>query len=114
MKTMRLVIGIICVVLTLVIMFQSCVAGLGNALSDSGEMSGSAGIVLSIVLLISGIIGIAGRKSNGATITAAVFFILGLLISQTSIGSFTDLKIWSYMSIIFGVLFIISFPSREG
>ena len=37
MKTAKLVIGIISMVLFVLVAFQSCAAGLGNALADNGE-----------------------------------------------------------------------------
>lgn len=75
MKTLRMVIGIICCVLFFIVIFQSCAAGVSNSLSDSGETSGTSGMFVAIFMLIAGILGIAGRKSNGATITAAIFFL---------------------------------------
>ncbi|MDD7316939.1 MAG: hypothetical protein PUG55_05895, partial [Bacillales bacterium] len=65
MKIMRMVCGIICCCLFLVIVFQSCAAGIGNALADSGEVSGSAGFITAVLMLVAGIISIAGRKSKG-------------------------------------------------
>lgn len=65
--TMRLIIGIISIVLCLIILIQSCAAGIGNAIADNGEAGGTGGLILSIFMLISGIIAIAARKSKGGT-----------------------------------------------
>ena len=46
MKTAKLVIGIISMVLFVLVAFQSCAAGLGNALADNGEVSGTSGMLL--------------------------------------------------------------------
>ena len=46
MKTSRLVIGILSIVLFLIISLQSCAVGIGNTLQDNGEVSGSAGVCL--------------------------------------------------------------------
>jgi len=108
MKTLRMIVGIICCALFFAIMFQSCAAGLGNSLSESGETSGTSGFFVAILMLISGIIGIAGRKSNGATITAAVFFLIAGLLGTTGAGSYSDLKVWGFLCYIFCALFIIS------
>lgn len=40
MKTTKLIIGIISIVLFIIVMFQSCLAGLVEAIEDSGESSG--------------------------------------------------------------------------
>lgn len=107
MKTMRLVIGIICCVLFVLIAFQSCVVGLGNSITDSGEVSGTAGALLAIFMLIAGILGIAGRNQKWAIIVAICSFFLGSIIGFSSSGSYTDLGVWSSISLIFGIVFII-------
>ena len=54
MKTAKLVIGIISMVLFVLVAFQSCAAGLGNALADNGEVSGTSGMLLAFCMLIAG------------------------------------------------------------
>ena len=109
MKVLRMVVGIICCVLFAVIMLQSCAVGLGNTFDGSGETSGSVGFLLGIFMLVGGIIGIAGRKSMGATITATVFFLIASIFGISSKGSsFSDLEIYGYLNLIFAGLFIIS------
>ena len=107
-KTTRLVIGIISMVLFVLIALQSCVAGVGNTLEQAGETSGSSGLFLAVFMLIAGIVGVAARKSKGGTITSACFYIVGGLIGIANVGSYADLKIWSILSIIFGIIFIIT------
>ena len=55
-------------VLFALISFQSCAAGLGNALSDSGEVSGSAGMLLAFCMLIAGIVGVATRSKKAVAL----------------------------------------------
>lgn len=108
-KGAKTTIGIISIILFVIISFQSCAAGLGNALSESGETSGSFGFLLSIFMLVAGILTVVNRnKSNKSSfIVPACFYILGGLFAKIEIGSFTDLGLWSSLSIIFGVLLII-------
>lgn len=108
MKTSRLVIGIISCVLFVLVAFQSCAAGLGNALEDNGESSGSAGFVLALCLLVAGIVGICCRRLKAGTIVAGCFYAFGGLIGITNVGSFADLMIWSVLSFIFAAVFIIT------
>ena len=108
MKTAKLVIGIISIVLFFLIMFQSCAAGIGNALAENGEVSGTAGSFLAFCMLIAGIVGVAGRNSKGATYTAGGFYLLGGIIGISNVGSFADLMIWSVLSFIFAAVFILS------
>lgn len=108
MKTSRLVIGIISIVLFVLITFQSCAAGIGNALEDNGEVSGSAGFMLAVCMLIAGIVGICCRKLKTGTIVAGAFYAFGGLVGIANVGSYSDLQIWSILSFIFAAVFIVT------
>ena len=41
MKTFKLVAGIVCIILSVLIMFQSCAVGVGNTIFETNETSGS-------------------------------------------------------------------------
>ncbi len=103
---MKKVIGVISIVLFLIVSLQSCVAGLGNALSNNGEVSGSAGILLSFFMLIAGILILISKTSKGITITSIVFYVLGGIVGLSNVGSYSDLKIWSTLNLIFAALLI--------
>lgn len=45
-------------------MFQSCSAGLANTIAANKEMSGSAGLLVSLVMLPGGIVSLATRNSK--------------------------------------------------
>lgn len=64
MKTSKLVVGIISIVLCFLVGLQSCAAGLGNALENNGEIGGTAGLILAISLLIAGIVAICTRNGG--------------------------------------------------
>lgn len=104
----RLAIGIISIVLFVIICFQSCAAGISNTLEDNGELGGSAGFILSVCMLVSGIVGIVTRNSTsrtGAVITA-VFYLVGALLAFANAGSYSDLIIWSVLAVIFAIVYI--------
>ena len=109
MKTAILVIGIISIVLFAFVSFQSCAAGLGNAIADNGETSGSSGLLIAFCFLIAGIVGIATRnKKKGGAITAGCFYALGGVVGiATSSSLYGDLKVWAVLSLIFAVVFIL-------
>lgn len=107
MKTTKLVIGIISMVLFVLISLQSCVAGLGNALSENGEVSGTAGLMVAFSMLIAGIVGVATRKGFAGGIVAGCFYALGGIIGIANYGSYGDLMIWSILSFIFALVFVI-------
>lgn len=106
MKTTRLILGIISMVLVLIIIFQSCAAGIGNIMSDSDETSGYAGfVVLAICFLIAGIVGVATHKRGMAgAIISIIFYTIGGLVGISLYGSFADLQIWSVLSFFFALI----------
>lgn len=110
MKVAKLVSGIISIVLCPLILFQSCAAGVGNALAENGEVSGSAGLFVAICLIVAGIVGLATRNSEGkgASIVTAVFYAIGALLGFANAGSYADLNIWAAVCVIFAVLYIIA------
>lgn len=116
MKTWKLVSGILSCVLFVLVSFQSCAAGLSNALQDNGEVSGSAGILLAILMLSGGIVSIAVRKSKKAGGNIAIIVLDGLaaLIGFSNAGSFSDLRIWSGWCILCAALAMVSiFTSKK-
>lgn len=108
MKTTRLIIGIVSIVLFFVIVFQSCAAGIGNTLAENGESSGTAGFLLALCMLIAGIVGISTKKSKGGSITSGCFYALGGIIGIANVGSYADLQVWSVLSFIFAIVFILT------
>lgn len=109
MKTWKLVSGILSIVLFVFVSFQSCAAGLSNTLEANGEVGGSAGIIVSIMLLAGGIVSIVTRRgSRGGNIALIVLFGIGALCGFTMAGSYADLYIWAAWCLICAVLAIVS------
>lgn len=95
-KTWKLVSGILSIILFVFVSFQSCAAGLSNTLQENGEVGGSAGILVAIMLLSGGIVSIATRKGGkGGNIALIVLFGIGALFGFVLAGSYLDLKIWA-------------------
>ena len=115
MKTWKLVSGILSIVLCVLVLFQSCAAGIGNALAENGEVSGSAGVLVAIMLLSAGIVAIATRKSTGkgGNIALIVLNGIGALLGFTMAGSYTDLNIWAAWCLICAVLALVSIISGK-
>jgi len=107
MKTAKLTIGIISMVLFIIIAFQSCAAGLGNALAQNNASDGSAGILLAIFMLVAGIVGVATRNhGRGGALAAAILYLIGGVVGIASIGGiFGDLILWSVVSFAFCLVF---------
>lgn len=110
MKTWKLVSGILSMVLFAVIEFQSCAAGVVNALEDNGGSSGTVGFLCGILMLVGGIVSVASRKSEGKGGNIALIIIFGLtaLIGFAGYGNYSDLIVWSVWAAINAVLAIVA------
>lgn len=110
MKIWKLVSGILSIVLVLFVLFQSCAAGLGNALEANGEVGGSAGVLLAILMLAGGIVSIATRNSvkKGGSIALIVLFGIAALTGFAGAGSYGDLYIWAGWCALCAVLAIVA------
>jgi len=109
MSMWRLVSGIISIVLSAIVLFQSMFAGLGNALSENGEVGGSAGLIVAICLLTGGIVSIVTR--NGGTVASfsmTAIFGLAAVCGFTLAGSYGDLNIWAFWCLICMIMAIVS------
>ena len=109
MKVWKLVSGILSIILFALVAFQSCAAGVSNALEENGESSGSAGLIVAVLLLAGGIVSIATKKSTGKGAGIALIIIFGLaaLIGFAGHGSYGDLVIWSVWCLINAVLALV-------
>lgn len=104
MKTSKLVVGIISIVLSILVALQSCTAGLSNALESNGEVSGTAGVLLAISFLVAGIVAICTRNGGKGGYVSTGFYVFFGLIAMMIAGSYADLTIWAVLSIIFGII----------
>ena len=119
MKTAKLTVGILSIVFSLIILFQSCAAGISDALANNRGTSGSTGGAVALFFLVSGIVGIVARKAKGGAIASGALYLIGGLIGISNVGTYKDLLVWSILSFIFAALFIISiflgqtYPSKQ-
>ncbi len=106
----RLSIGIISILLFVFVTFQSCAVGIGNAIQDNGDTSGTSGFALGIFILFAGIVGICTRNSKGrvGAIITSVLYWIAALFSLGEKGMYADLPIWGVISFIFGLVFLIA------
>ncbi len=110
MKIWKLVSGILTIIFFVVVAFQSCAAGMVNAIEENGEASGTAGILVAILMLAGGIVSIATRKAKGkaGNISLIVIFGLAALIGFAGYGNFSDLVIWAGWCLINAVVALIA------
>lgn len=106
MKTWRLVSGIISICMCLFVLLQSCAAGFVNAVENNGQSSGTAGMIVSLLMLAAGILSIATRNEfeRSSSTALAVLYGLAALIGVVFAGNFTDLILWALWCFVCAVL----------
>lgn len=95
MKTWRLTSGTINGILFIVMMVQSCAAGVINSLSKSSDSSGTIGMICAALLLVAGVLSIAFRNNpdEGHVILICLYgaaAVLGIFFH----GVYEDLFFW--------------------
>lgn len=115
MKTLKLVLGILCIIFSVIIFMQSALVGLGNTISDNGEVSGSTGLMLSIAMLASGIVMLATRKNEGKGGGIASAIMLGLtgMTGLASAGTYKDLNVWSVFALIVAAVNVLPLFAKK-
>ena len=110
MKTWKLVAGILSIILFVVVSFQSCAAGVVNAIENDGGISGTVGVMVAILILAGGIVSIASRKASGkgGNIALIILFGLATLFGYVGHGNYSDLVIWSTWCLINAVLAVVA------
>ena len=110
MKTWKLVSGILSMILFIVVAFQSCAAGMVNALEENGGSSGSVGLLVAILMLAGGIVSVATRKSQGkgGNIALIILFGLAALMGFTGYGNYSDLVIWAFCCLVNAILAVVA------
>lgn len=110
MKTWKLISGILSIILFVVVTFQSCAAGVVNALEENGGTSGSIGVLVAILMLAGGIVSVASRKSvkKGGNIALVILFGLAALMGFAGYGNYSDLIIWSVWCLINAILAVVA------
>ena len=106
MKVLKLVLGIICICLAGFIIFQSCAAGVVDAIENKGGISGASGMFVSLLMIAGGIVMIATRKAEkaGGSIAGIVIFLVAAIIGFAGAGIFEDLKVWAVICFIIAVV----------
>ena len=110
MSIWKLVSGLLSIVLSVLIFAQSALAGLANTLAENEEVGGSAGVIVSVLLLVTGILFIVTRKSSskGGNIAVIILTAIASAVGFGGAGSYSDLKIWSAWCLLLLLTAILS------
>ena len=107
MKTWKLVSGIISMVISLVVTFQSCAVGVLEAMGAEGSDSAS-GIIVAILLIAGGVVSVAMRKGGkGGDIAIISIYGIAAVIGFTA-EIYTDLIVWAAWCCICVLLAVVS------
>lgn len=106
----RLVIGIISLVLSIIIFVQSAATGIVNSIEPTDDVGGSAGLLVCILFIVSGIVAIVTRnsRSKAGSFVCFAFYLFAGLVGVSNSAVYTDLEIWGALAIIFAVVFLIA------
>ena len=90
-------------------------SGVANSLEANGETSGSAGVLVAILMLAGGIVSVATRNAEkkGGNIALIVLFGLAALVGFTGFGSFSDLAIWAGWCLINAILAVVAIVTKK-
>ena len=114
MATWKVVSGILSIVFSIIMLFQSCavnaVQNIGRALEleSEEEIGGSAGIIVAILMLAVGITSLAGRRTKGSNIGIIVISVIGMFFGFAMAGEYTDLMIWTCWLVVVFVMALIA------
>lgn len=110
MKVTKLVIGILQMVLSAFILFQSCAVGTSHAIENkTNDVGGSAGLIVAFLFLACGIIYVATRNSVklGGDIAGMIIMLIAWLLAITNGHDYKDLVIWGWLAFIIGIGFFV-------
>lgn len=115
MKTWKLVSGILSIILFVLMMVQSCTAGLLNIVLSTGESSGTAGVMAAFFILAGGIVSVSTRNGGkGGDIALIVLFGIAALIGLTMAGTiYVYLYVWALWGAINAILALVSLIQKS-
>jgi len=110
----KLVSGIISVVMSAFIVYQSRLASLLATIQNTGDKSGSVGMIVAILILAGGIISIVTRyKGGGANVPIILIFAFAGAYAITNHGEFLDLIVWGAWCFVCAIMAIISLVAEK-
>lgn len=111
MSTARLIVGIVMLVFSIPVLFQSCAAGIFNSIENNGGADGTIGFLVSCCMIVFGIIAITTRRTilhNFLAVMSVLSCLIFIYCSFIYDGIFADLAIWGYLFAIYSIFFFIA------
>ena len=110
MKTWKIVSGIICCVMTLIVLFQSCAAGVASSLENAQNADAGAGMIVAVLMLAGGIVSIVTRAntSKGGNIALIIIFGIAAALGISNSSYYKDLVVWGGWCAICAVMAVVA------
>ena len=109
MATWKTISGVLSFALSLIVLFQSCAAGLVESVSNETTGGSVSGLFVALLLIAAGVVSIATRKSRGGNIAIIIICGIGALIGFAGHGIYEDLIIWSVWHVVQAVVALICY-----
>lgn len=110
MKVWKIVSGVLSIVISLFVVFQSFFAGAYNILTGNGQSSGTAGVVVAMVMFTGGIVSLAtSNGSRGGDAAIAILYGIGALTGFFGAGIYLDLYVWASWCLLCAILALVDF-----
>lgn len=105
----RLILGIILLVLSFFIIFQSCATGVVNTMDNSSDAGGTAGFIVALLMIATGIVAICTRnaKSKAGPGVCTGLLVLAAILGFCNSAVYEDLVVWSVVNVAFAIVFLI-------
>ena len=107
-KAWPLVFGILSIVFSLVILFQSCAVGVANALIEVEDTSGSFGVIVALLYLSGGIVLLATRTHPKKIAAPIIYGVAAFFALVGGFGLYEDLLVWCILSVIIVIVCLVS------
>ncbi len=111
MKTTKLVLGILGLIFSVVISFQSCAGTAVTAITESEDSGPAIGFLVAVLLIAGSIVMIATRGSTkkGGSVSAMIILLLaGLFAFLANSELYGDLVVWGALCLIYALINLIS------
>ena len=106
-KITKLVVGILQIVISAFIVFQSTTVGIAHAMENYNDAGSTAGTLTAILFLTTGVVYIATRESPklGGDTAGLIMMLTAWVSAINNTRDYSDLQIWGWLAFIIGVGF---------
>lgn len=115
MRTWKWIAGMLSILFSFLVMLQSALSGVFNLITQNGEMSGTAGLLVAILMMAGGIMSFLSRNENKnqRNLCLAIIFGIAAYLGVTYAGNYQDLHIWATWCFLNAILGLTTFIKQS-